>query len=916
MFVSVIGTLGPGQEVLVRAIIRQMSNCRLVLTLVLSQALTGCAYISDKHAQWREDPDGDGVSWTEDCDESDGDAGAAQEWFADADADGFGDPESVKRACSKPEGFVDVGGDCNDLDPRVHPEAKDRCNTIDDDCDSEIDEDAEDWVFYLDADGDGFGDAAEEILACMQPEGAVEDATDCDDNDAAAYPGNPELCDDLDNDCDGDVDEDVAEPPLWYVDADGDGFGDPENVSATCEAPDGFVANADDCDDTTTAWQSRGPEEIYYNGIEDNCDEEADGDGDADDDGFWHEDYEAMLESEGLTPLAIPSGQYGGDCDDTRADINPGAIELPDSTEDTNCDGFITPDADRDGYDSIAAGGEDCDDSDPDVHPGAIETCLTSYDDDCDGLANVEGTLDCHSFYRDDDLDGFGRLDDARCLCFAEAPYSSESGLDCDDSAAEVSPSEEELCYDGLDSNCDGEDNHPACGTADLAIAHFMGSEEGELVGSGVGTMSSGELIIGAPGFDHSPLVDSGAVYVLPSSDPGPLLPGGGGLRIMGGDHDDRLGTAVVGLSDGRIAISAPGVGSTGEVYLVSPDGAIGDMEGIGAATSHWTGDGVGDPSAESEFGATLTTGHLTEDGRELMFIGAPSEVVSQVWVVDVDSASGLEGDLGSSDLSMAVFSTDWKELGSSVAAADLDGSGVDELIVGMPDYNPYSTDEDFYVQFGAIAVFSSPMLSGWYDLESDADRLVSGETVMDRLGSSIQSLGDFDGDGCDDLAVGAEQAGITYDDSPDDPGAIYILTDLDSYDSGWGSWGSWLDDDLEPRTTLWGIDALDRTGEQLIVTDLNGDDEPDLVIGAGGHEDEMGTTYFLLGPIPEGTLEISDDADFVLYGEEAGDRFGEVLGTAGDVDGDLLDDLFIGAPGASEERGHLFILSAADLPL
>jgi len=439
-----------------------------------------------------------------------------------------------------------------------------------------------------------------------------------------------------------------------------------------------------------------------------------------------------------------------------------------------------------------------------------------------------------------------------------------------------------------------------------------MGSEEGELVGSGVGTMSSGELIIGAPGFDHSPLVDSGAVYVLPSSDSGPLLPGGSGLRIMGGDDDDRLGTAVVGFSDGQIAASAPGAGTTGVVYMMSPDGAIGDLEVTGLETSRWLGEDVGDGGTATDFGATISAGHLTEDGRELMLIGAPSETLSQVWVVDVL----LSGDRDYGDIWMAVYSTDWHELGSSVTTADLDGSGVDELIVGMPDYNPYAADEDYYDHFGAVAVFSSPMLSGWYDLESDADRLLSGESAMDRLGSSIQSLGDLDGDGCDDLAVGAEQAGITYDDIPDDPGAIYILTDLDSYDSGWGSWGSWLDDDLEPRTTLWGIAASDRTGEQLVVTDLNGDDEPDLVIGAGGHGDGMGTTYFLLGPIPEGTLELSDDADFVLYGDEAGDRFGEVLGTAGDVDGDLLDDLFIGAPGASEERGHLFILSAADLPL
>jgi Putative metal-binding motif len=65
---------------------------------------------------------------------------------------------------------------------------------------------------------------------------------DCDDAHQTVNPDAEEICDGLDNNCDGEVDNDVSEAPAWYVDSDGDGYGDPTVSESACTAPNGFVA--------------------------------------------------------------------------------------------------------------------------------------------------------------------------------------------------------------------------------------------------------------------------------------------------------------------------------------------------------------------------------------------------------------------------------------------------------------------------------------------------------------------------------------------------------------------------------------------------------------------------------------------------------------------------------------------------
>ncbi|MFH1469780.1 MAG: putative metal-binding motif-containing protein [Pseudomonadota bacterium] len=201
-------------------------------------------------------------------------------WYPDEDLDGYGDESGAEETCVQPGGYIATGGDCDDTDDRINPGMDERCNGVDDDCDGDVDEnDAVDALtLYPDADGDGYGDAADAgITGCAHPSGYIVDHTDCDDTQAAINPGAQEVCDaaDTDEDCDGladDADDSAATAgmSLWHPDVDSDGFGATDTTVQACDAPAGHILDDQDCDDSDGTVNPSAAEAC--NAVDDDCD--------------------------------------------------------------------------------------------------------------------------------------------------------------------------------------------------------------------------------------------------------------------------------------------------------------------------------------------------------------------------------------------------------------------------------------------------------------------------------------------------------------------------------------------------------------------------------------------------------------------------------------------------------------------
>ena len=335
-----------------------------------------------------------------------------QEFYRDADGDGYGSTSDFITACSEPLGYTKEAGDCDDSNPDIHPAAQDPCDGLDNNCNNSIDEDAVVQTYYLDQDGDGYGNNNDTVESCTPPFGYVLQGGDCDDSNENVHPNGVELCDQLDNNCNGELDENVNET-VFYRDADRDGYGNPDNTFVACLPPTGFVLQAGDCNDGDSDINPGTPD--LCDGLDNNCNGSLDEDAvmqayylDNDGDGFGNDNSR-------LDDCMLPADNYvlqGGDCNDDNENIHPNSEEFCDQI-DNNCNGTIDE--------------------------NVLET----------------------TYYRDSDGDGFGLTNETLVDCVQPVGYATTPG-DCDDNNPEVNPTAPEVC-DNIDNNCDARVDETEC---------------------------------------------------------------------------------------------------------------------------------------------------------------------------------------------------------------------------------------------------------------------------------------------------------------------------------------------------------------------------------------------------------------------------------------------------------------------
>ncbi|MFO1349668.1 MAG: integrin alpha [Gammaproteobacteria bacterium] len=397
------------------------------------------------------------------------------------------------------------------------------------------------------------------------------------------------------------------------------------------------------------------------------------------------------------------------------------------------------------------------------------------------------------------------------------------------------------------------------------------------------------------------------------------------GFRIDGATLNQTSGRAVAGLGDvngdglADILIGAPGDNTngtySGAAYVIfgrSPPVANGILKL--SALSGGNGFKLAGTPAQAQAGrAVAGLGDVNGDGLADFLIGAPgvsngnNPYAGAAFVV-----FGRTGTVGGGVLQLSALngsngfrlsginSSDFTGYAVS-GLGDVNGDGLADLLVGAPTPPPPNSRPGMaFVVFGRRTAFPGGVLQLSALNGTNGFRL-DGEGADDRAGFAVGGLGDVNGDGLADILVGALRA-----DPNGGAGAAYVVFGRRAAISG----------GVLPLSTLNGTNgfrlngaaANDRAGISVSgLGDVNGDGVDDLVVGAhraDANGADSGTAYVVFGRNglgAGGVLQLSALAGangFRLKGASAYDFAGYTVSGLGDVNGDGMDDLLVGAPG------------------
>ena len=458
----------------------------------------------------------------------------------------------------------------------------------------------------------------------------------------------------------------------------------------------------------------------------------------------------------------------------------------------------------------------------------------------------------------------------------------------------------------------------------------FSVSAAGDFNGDGIS-----DVIIGARGADRGSLASVGQSYVvfggieklqaLDADGDGIInlenLDGTNGFIVDGVFANENSGRSVSSAGDvngdgfSDLIIGAPD-GNSGRSYVVFGGENVAPLGTLALSSVHGSSGFVVPGDGGDNIGISVSdAGDINGDGFDDLIIGAPAAngAFGESYVVfggQDPAGSGLtnlDGTNGFKLVDTALNNPSSFSLSVS-GAGDIDGDGISDLIIGAPAANRESLSlvGQSYVVFGGQdfgASFDLASLDGVKGFRLD------GIAAFDNSGDSVSGAGDINGDGFDDLIIGAPHANGYAGDSYVVFGGLANLQTLDSNGDGLinlqnlnGANGFHID----------GITTWDRSGTSVSSAgDINGDGFDDLMIGAPGGNGNPGETYVVFGSqhvAPSGTFDLTSldgSNGFRLDAIDAFNGSGTSVSGAGDINNDGFDDIIIGAPG-SDPNGNV----------